>query len=47
MINVENILNQARAWIGLNEKDGSHQQIIDVYNKHLHLENSHVLCSLY
>lgn len=35
MINVENILNQARAWIGLNEKDGSHQQIIDVYNNHL------------
>lgn len=34
MINVENILNQARAWIGLNEKDGSHQQIIDVYNGH-------------
>ena len=35
MINVENILNQAQAWIGLNEKDGSHQQIIDVYNNHL------------
>ena len=35
MINVENILNHARAWIGLNEKDGSHQQIIDVYNNHL------------
>lgn len=35
MINVENILNQARAWIGLNEKDGSHKQVIDVYNNHL------------
>lgn len=35
MSSVENILNQARAWIELNEKDGSHQQIIDVYNNHL------------
>ncbi len=34
MSNVETVLNQARAWIGLNEKDGSHQQIIDVYNGH-------------
>lgn len=34
MSNVEKILNQAKAWIGLNEKDGSHQQIIDVYNGH-------------
>lgn len=35
MSNVEKILNQAKSWIGLNEKDGSHKQIIDVYNNHL------------
>ena len=34
MSNVEKILNQAKSWIGLNEKDGSHKQIIDVYNGH-------------
>lgn len=28
----EQIVNQARAWIGRNEKDGSHKEIIDIYN---------------
>lgn len=31
---VEAILNQARSWIGKNEKDGSFMPIIDVYNSH-------------
>ena len=30
MSNVENILNQAKSWVGLKESDGSHKQIIDV-----------------
>ena len=34
MSNVENILNQAKSWVGLKESDGSHKQIIDVYNSH-------------
>ena len=33
--NVEILLKYARSWIGLNEKDGSYKQIIDVYNNHL------------
>lgn len=28
------IVKQAQAWIGKNEKDGSHKEIIDVYNSH-------------
>ena len=32
---VETLLKYARSWIGLNEKDGSYKQIIDVYNNHL------------
>ena len=35
MRNIDLVLNQAKSWIGLNEKDGSHKQIIDVYNNHL------------
>ena len=34
MRNIDLVLNQAKSWIGLNEKDDSHQQIIDVYNGH-------------
>lgn len=32
MSNVDKILNVARAWIGCKESNGSHKQIIDVYN---------------
>lgn len=32
MSNVDLVLNQARAWIGCKESNGSHKQIIDVYN---------------
>lgn len=28
------IVKQAQAWLGRNEKDGSHKEIIDVYNSH-------------
>lgn len=28
------LVAQARAWLGLNEADGSHKKIIDVYNSH-------------
>lgn len=32
MSNVDKILNVARSWIGCKESNGSHKQIIDVYN---------------
>ena len=28
------IVKQAQAWLGLNEKDGSHRAVIDTYNSH-------------
>ena len=28
------VVEQAKAWLGYNEKDGSHKKIIDVYNGH-------------
>lgn len=34
MSNKDLVLNQARAWIGCKESDGSHKQIIDVYNSY-------------
>lgn len=30
----KNVIAQAQAWLGKNEKDGSHKEIIDVYNSH-------------
>ena len=30
----ENIVAQARSWIGCKESDGSHKKIIDTYNSH-------------
>jgi surface antigen len=30
----KNVVEQAKAWVGKNEKDGSHKEIIDVYNSH-------------
>ena len=32
--NANNLVTQARAWIGCKESDGSHRKIIDVYNAH-------------
>ena len=34
MATVNELLNQARAWIGKKESNGSHKEIIDVYNGH-------------
>lgn len=34
MSNVDKILNVARSWIGCKESNGSHKQIIDVYNSY-------------
>lgn len=34
MATVNDILNLARAWLGKNEADGSHMDIINVYNSH-------------
>ena len=28
------VIAQAKAWLGCNEADGSHKQIIDEYNTH-------------
>lgn len=33
-VTAEAVLSAARAWIGCKEADGSHKQIIDVYNSH-------------
>lgn len=30
----EEIVSQAKKWIGLNERDGSHMEIINIYNSH-------------
>ena len=30
----KSVIAQAQAWLGKNEKDGSHKEIIDVYNSH-------------
>ncbi|MFQ7667723.1 MAG: CHAP domain-containing protein [Thomasclavelia ramosa] len=34
MSTVNELLNQARAWIGKKESNGSHKEIIDIYNGH-------------
>lgn len=34
MASANDIVNQARAWLGKNEADGSFKEIIDVYNSH-------------
>lgn len=31
-VKAEEIIKQAKAWIGLNEADGSHMQVVEVYN---------------
>lgn len=41
MNNVDLVLNQARAWIGCKESNGSHKQIIDVYNSYTPLPRSY------
>lgn len=34
-VTAEDALNVARSWLGFNEQDGSHRQIIDLYNTYL------------
>ena len=34
MASANDIVNQARAWLGKNEAYGSFKEIIDVYNSH-------------
>ena len=41
MSNVDLVLNQARAWIGCKESNGSHKQIIDVYNAYTPLARNY------
>lgn len=38
-----NIVTQAKAWIGRKESDGSHKEIIDVYNSHKPLARGYAL----
>ena len=37
------IVAQAKAWLGLNEYDGSHKKIIDIYNSHKPLARGYAL----
>ena len=37
------IVAQAREWVGLNEADGSHKKIIDIYNSHTPLARGYKL----
>ena len=37
------IVAQAQAWLGLNEYDGSHKKIIDIYNSHKPLARGYAL----
>ena len=39
----EKIVAQAQAWVGLNEADGSHKQIVDIYNGHKPLAGGYKL----
>lgn len=35
------LVNQAQKWVGLNESDGTHKSIIDLYNKHTPLARNY------
>ena len=37
------IIDQARSWVGLNEADGSHKKVIDIYNSHKPLARGYKL----
>lgn len=43
MASANDIVNQARAWLGKNEADGSFKEIIDVYNSHKPLARGYVV----
>lgn len=44
-IKAEDILNIMRSWIGLNQYDGSHMQIVNIYNSHKPLARNYALNS--
>ena len=39
----EKVVTTAKEWIGYNEADGSHRQIVDVYNAHRPLARGYAL----
>ena len=41
MAKASELIKQAQAWLGKNEADGSHKEIIDIYNKHTPLARSY------
>lgn len=41
MMYAKNVVNQAKAWLGYKESDGTHKQIIDVYNSQKSLPRSY------
>lgn len=43
MAKVNDVLNQARAWVGRREYDGSFKEIIDIYNAHKPLAQGYVV----
>ena len=45
-VTAEDILNIMRGWIGLNQFDGSHMQIVNIYNNHRPLARNYALNSV-
>lgn len=39
----QNVVNQAKSWLGCKESDGSHRKIIDLYNSHKPLARSYAV----
>ena len=39
----EKVVATAKAWLGCKESDGSHRQIVDVYNSHRPLARGYAL----
>lgn len=42
-VTAEDVLNVARGWLGLNEKDGSFKEILNVYNSHKPLARGYAI----
>lgn len=42
-ITVKDVLSLAGSWVGLNESDGTHRQIVDIYNSHRPLAQGYLL----
>ena len=43
MAKASEIIKQAQSWLGRKESDGSHKEIIDVYNSHKPLARSYTV----